>query len=77
MPNGQDLIVAIITLGALLMIVRNIMKGRRSVCGRGGCGCESNPNPLNDRMGQRRELVQLQVGTPAKPNSESKAQTPR
>jgi len=75
MPAGQDLIVAIITLGALMIIIRNIAKGRRSACGRGGCGCapgpestaqhgepnRSNPADLGDRMGQRRELVQLRI----------------
>ena len=66
MPNGQDLIVAIITLGALFMLLRNIAKGRRSACGRGGgCGCGPQSQPLDDRMGRRKELVQLQVGRPS------------
>lgn len=72
MPTGQDLIVAIITLGALLVIVRNIMKGRRSGCGRGGCGCESTQKSFDDRMGRRRELIQLQVNTPEATGTESR-----
>lgn len=75
MPAGQDLIVAIITLGAMLMLVRNIMLGRRSTCGRGGCGCDSSKNPLDDRMGRRRELIQLQIGSPAAPDTQSSAQS--
>ena len=64
MPAGQDLIVAIVTLGALIIILRNIAKGRRSACGRGGCGCGTQSQPLDDRMGKRKDLVQLQVSRP-------------
>ena len=75
MPSGQDLIVAIVTLGALMMLVRNIMKGRRSACGRGGCGCDSPSKPLDERMGRRRELVQLQVNTPRPAEADATAPT--
>ena len=76
MPTGQDLIVVIITLGAMLMLVRNIMLGRRSACGRGGaCGCDPTKKPLEDRMGRRRELVQLQIGTPGPSDTETTAQS--
>jgi len=75
MPIGQDLIVAIVALGALLMLVRNIMLGRRSGCGRGSCGCDSTQKPLEDRMGRRRELIQLQINSAAPTGGESPAQT--
>ena len=75
MPRGQDLIVAIITLGAMLMLVRNIMLGRRSACGRGGCGCDSTKNTLDDRMGRKRELVQLQITNQTAADTESTAHT--
>jgi len=61
MPSGQDLIVAIITLGALMILLRNIARGRRSACGRGGCGCGPDSQPVGDRLGTRKELIQLNI----------------
>jgi len=63
--NGQDILVAIVVVGALLMIGREIRNGLRSGCDSGGCGCGRKARLPDDRMGRRREL--LQVGLPKPP----------
>lgn len=65
MFNGQDILVAIVVVGALLMIGREIRNGLRSGCDSGGCGCGRKARLPDDRMGTRRELLQVGLPKPA------------
>lgn len=62
--NGQDILVAIVVVGALLMIGREIRNGLRSRCDSDGCGCGRKARLPDDRMGTRRELLQVSLPKP-------------
>jgi len=67
MPDWQTIVVGVLIALALAITLRSAIKGVRSGCADGGCGCSaakpgSTAQAGPERLGVRKELIAL--GTP-------------